>query len=142
MRPSSVPPRQLLFCDTSPPEDFGARLEAFKEATGLTWEGLAACLGVDPRQLQRWRDGTRPSWDGVCALVKLAACIPGGLYTLLGVHVLPARRLGLAAAVGRRIRAFRKRRGGLGPWECSVAYMGYPSCASFRRTSPSGWSCS
>ena len=89
MRPSSVPPRQLLFCDTALPEDFGTRLEAFKEATGLTWEGLAACLGVDPRQLQRWRDGTRPSGDGLCALVKLAACIPGGLHTLLGVHVIP-----------------------------------------------------
>ena len=89
MRPSSVPPRRLLFCDTSVPEDFGARLDAFKEATDLTWEGLAACLGVDPRQLQRWRDGTKPSGDGFCALVLLAAHIPGGLHILLGVHVLP-----------------------------------------------------
>ena len=89
MRSSSVPPRQLLFCDTSLPEDFGTRLEAFKEFTGLTWDGLAACLGVDPRQLQRWRGGTKPSGNGFCALVKLASCIPGGLYMLLGVHVLP-----------------------------------------------------
>lgn len=89
MRPGSVPPRHLLLCDTSVPEDFGARLEAFKEATGLTWEGLAACLGVDPRQLQRWREGTKPSGAGFCALVKLASCIPGGLFMLLGVHVLP-----------------------------------------------------
>ena len=89
MRPSSVPPRHLLFCDTSVPEDFGARLEAFKEATFLTWEGLAACLGVDPRQLQRWRDGTRPSGDGMCALVKLASRIPGGLYILFDVHAIP-----------------------------------------------------
>ena len=89
MRPSSVPPRHLLFCDTSIPEDFGARLEAFKEATGLTWEGLAACLGVDPRQLQRWKDGTKPSGAGMCALVKLGSSIPGGLYILFGVHAIP-----------------------------------------------------
>ncbi len=89
MRPSSMPPRRLLFSDTSPPEDFGTRLKAFKEATGLTWEGLAACLGVDLRQLERWRDGTNPGWKGTCALVKLASGIPGGLHMLFGVHVLP-----------------------------------------------------
>ena len=89
MRPNSVPPRHLLFCDTSPPEDFGTRLKAFKEATGLTWEGLAACLGVDLRQLLRWREGTTPSWNGACALFMLAAHIPGGVYTLFGVHVAP-----------------------------------------------------
>ena len=89
MKPSSVPPRRLLFCDTSLPEDFGSRLDAFKVATGLTWEGLAACLGVDPRQLQRWREGTRPSGDGMCALVMLGSCVPGGLYILFGVHATP-----------------------------------------------------
>ena len=89
MRPSSVPPRRFLFCDTSPPEDFGTRLKAFKETTGLTWEGLAACLGVDPRQLERWRNGTKPGWEGTCALVKLASSIPGGLYVVFGVHALP-----------------------------------------------------
>ena len=44
---------------------------------------------MDPRQLQRWREGTKPSGDGVNALVKLAARIPGGMYILFGVHVLP-----------------------------------------------------
>ena len=106
MRPNSVPPRHLLFCDTSPPEDFGTGLKAFKEATGLTWEGLAACLGVDLRQLLRWREGTKPNWKGTCALIKLAAHIPGGFYTLFGVqHILPpvggAYQPPLAAGFGR-----------------------------------------
>ena len=57
--------------------------------SGLSWDSLAACLGVDPRQLQRWRKGTKPSGDGLCALILLAARIPGGVYTLLGVQVIP-----------------------------------------------------
>ena len=39
------------------PEDFTQRLEALKEMTGLSWEGMAAGMGVDPRQLWRWRHG-------------------------------------------------------------------------------------
>ena len=89
MRRTTLPPAHLMFGNTFLPEDFPARLERFKGVSGLTWDGLAGCLGVDPRQLQRWRNGTRPSGDGLCALVLLAARIPGGLYTLLGVHVIP-----------------------------------------------------
>ena len=45
---------------------------------------------VGPRQLQRWPDGTKPSSDGLCTLVKLGTCIPGGLYILQDLHdVLP-----------------------------------------------------
>ena len=86
---SGLLPFHLILDDGLIPEDFAERLDAFKEATGLSWEALAACLGVDPRQLQRRRKGTKPSGDGLCALVLLAARIPGGLYTLLGVHVIP-----------------------------------------------------
>ena len=82
-------PSHLIVDDGLIGEDFGPRLEAFKEATGLSWDILAACLGVDPRQLQRWREGTKPSGDGVNALVKLASRIPGGMYILFGVHLLP-----------------------------------------------------
>ena len=42
-----------------------------------------------PRQLQRWRNGTKPSGYGLKALIMLAARIPGGVYTLFGVHVIP-----------------------------------------------------
>ena len=87
MRPTSVPPTRLMFAATFLPEDFPTRLERFKEATGFTWDGLAGCLGVDPRQLQRWRKDAKPDGDGLCALITLAACIPGGLYILLGIYV-------------------------------------------------------
>ena len=86
MRRASLPPARLMFVANFLPEDFPRRLEWFKEVSGLTWDGLAGCLGVDPRQLQRWRGGTKPSSDGLCALIKLAACIPGGLYILLDIH--------------------------------------------------------
>ena len=82
-------PSHLIVDDGLIGPDFGERIESFKEATGLSWDILAACLGVDPRQLQRWREGTKPSGDGVNALVKLAARIPGGISILFGVHVLP-----------------------------------------------------
>ena len=89
MRRSTLPPARLLFGVTFLPEDFPQRLERFKKASGFTWDGLAACLGIDPRQLQRWRKGTKPSGDGLFALITLAARVPGGAYMLLGVHVLP-----------------------------------------------------
>ena len=86
---SGLLPSHLILDDGLIPEEFAERLGAFKEATGLSWDALGACLGVDPRQLQRWRKGTKPSGDGLFALVKLAVRISGGLYTLLGVHVIP-----------------------------------------------------
>ena len=89
MRRSALPPAHLLFGITFLPEDFSERLERFKQASGLTWDGLAACLGVDTRQLQRWRRGTKPSGDGLCALILLASRIPGGVHMLLGAHVMP-----------------------------------------------------
>ncbi len=87
MRSGLLPPH-LIIEDGLLPEDFAGRIEAFKEATGLSWNALAACLGVDPRQLQRWRRGTKPSGDGLCALILLAARIPGGVRILMGVDVM------------------------------------------------------
>ena len=86
---SGLLPSHLIVGDGLIGPDFPKRIKAFKEATGLSWDILAACLGVDPRQLQRWREGTKPSGDGVNALVKLSSRIPGGMYILFGVHVLP-----------------------------------------------------
>ena len=88
MRPVTLPPPDVLLCVTFLPEDFCERLERFKEASGLTWDAMAACMGVDPRQLRRWRHGTRPSGDGLFALLTLAARFPGGVHMLLGVNVL------------------------------------------------------
>ena len=88
MRPVTLPPPDVLLGVTFLPEDFCERLEQFKEASGLTWDAMAACMGVDPRQLRRWRHGTRPSGDGLFALLTLAARCPGGVHMLLGVNVL------------------------------------------------------
>ena len=88
MRPVTLPPPGLLFGVTFLPQDFAQRLKHFKAASGLTWDAMAACMGVDPRQLRRWRRGTRPSGDGLFALLTLAARFPGGVHMLLGVSVL------------------------------------------------------
>lgn len=66
------------------PDDFVERLTRLKEAAGLSWEGLAACLGVDNRQLLRWRHGAIPCGGAMLALVRLALRVPGGLRLLLG----------------------------------------------------------
>ena len=88
MRPVTLPPPDVLFGVTLLPRDFCERLEHFKEVSGLPWDAMAACMGVDPRQLRRWRQGTRPSGDGLFALLTLAARYPGGVHTLLGVTIL------------------------------------------------------
>ena len=42
------------------PQHFTDRLQRLKEVSGLTWNGLAQVLGVDRKQLDRWRKGTEP----------------------------------------------------------------------------------
>ena len=71
------------------PEDFPRQLAALKELTGLTWEGMADALGVDPRQLFRWRkqDG-EPNGGAMLSLVRLAVRVPGGLALLLDEDVV------------------------------------------------------
>ena len=104
MRPRYSPPPHLILGVTFLPEDFPQRLDRFKEATGLSWEGLGMCMGLDPRQLQRWRQGTKPSGDALFALLLLAARVSGGVHLLLGVDVSPPARapqLPLAASVRR-----------------------------------------
>ena len=67
------------------PEDFGVRLTRLKEALGLTWEGFASMIGVDYRQMLRWRkQGAEPSGGAMLALVDLTVQVPGGLEILLG----------------------------------------------------------
>ena len=43
------------------PEDFAQRISRLKSASGLTWNGFALALGVDRRQVNRWREGTEPA---------------------------------------------------------------------------------
>ncbi len=66
------------------PEDFPGRLDALRNAAGLTWQGFAARLGVESRQVLRWRRGTWPCGGAMLAICRLAATVPGGLDILLG----------------------------------------------------------
>ena len=70
------------------PEDFPRKLAALKELTGLTWEGMADALGVDPRQLLRWRneDG-EPNAGAMLSLARLAVRVPCGLALLIDEDV-------------------------------------------------------
>ena len=66
------------------PDDFANRLKTIKEMTGLSWEGMASGMGVDSRQLWRWRkEGGEPNGGAMLALVRLAVRVPGGLALLL-----------------------------------------------------------
>ena len=69
------------------PEDFVGRLERLRALTGLSWEGLAVALGVDSRQILRWRQGGAPNGGAMLALVKLALRVPGGLAVLTNEDV-------------------------------------------------------
>ena len=84
MRRNATPPRHLVLGWPFLPEDFPQRLERLKQRTGLSWEGVAMCLGVDVRQVQRWRRGTEPCGGALFALFRLADRVPGGLELLLG----------------------------------------------------------
>ena len=83
MRARTQMPPHLTFGASLLPEDFPQRLNRLKRASGLSWDGMAACLGVDPRQLQRWRQGTAPCGDALYAIFRLGARVPGGLHLLL-----------------------------------------------------------
>ena len=84
MRRSTHPPSHLFVDATPVVNDLPARLARLKQAIGLPWDGLAWCLGVDPRQLQRWRNGTMPNGFAMAALFLLADRIPGGTAILCG----------------------------------------------------------
>ena len=76
------------------PEDFARRLTLLKEASGLSWNGFAEALGVDPKQVLRWRHGAEPCGGAMLSLIALAARIPGGLEVALGEDVRPLRKAG------------------------------------------------
>ena len=76
--PERLPYRSLL------PSDFPDRLRRLKEASGLTWSGLAAAIGVDYKQMYRWHnEDVEPSGGAMHALYDLASTIPGGVAILL-----------------------------------------------------------
>ena len=67
------------------PDDFPERLERLREASGLTWSGFAAAIGIDYKQMYRWHnEGVEPSGGAYHSLVVFASQIPGGLNILIG----------------------------------------------------------
>ena len=70
------------------PDDFPERLERLREASGLTWSGMARAIGVSPKQIYRWRKGVEPCGGALQSLYEFADSIPGGLAILLGKDYL------------------------------------------------------
>ena len=66
------------------PDDFGQRLERLKEASGLSWRGLARALGADPKQLARWRKGVEPCGGAMHSIHRFASRMPGGTDIVMG----------------------------------------------------------
>ena len=82
--PPEIPPGVALM-----PDDFPDRLTAVRDLLDLNWEEMAAALGVDPRQLMRWRiKGIAPNGGAMLSLVRLAMRSPEGLGELLGEDVI------------------------------------------------------
>lgn len=86
-RDSGVPDpiRPACFEAVEFPPDFPQRLERLKQSTELSWNGFAAAIGVDPRQVSRWRKGVEPCGTSLLALFRLAVQIPGGILVLLAL---------------------------------------------------------
>ena len=65
------------------PEDFPARLERFREESGLSWAEITRRLGTYPYTVMRWRTrGVCPSTRHMMALMKLAGDLGlGDLFT-------------------------------------------------------------
>ena len=82
--PPIIPPGVALM-----PEDFPERLDAVRDLFDLNWEEMAVAMGVDPRQLLRWRmKGGRPNGGAMLSLVRLAIRSPEGLGELLDEDVI------------------------------------------------------
>ena len=90
--PLDIPPGVALM-----PKDFPARLEAVRELLDLNWEEMSVAMGIDSRQLLRWRiKGGRPNGGAMLSLVRLAIRSPEALGELLDEDVIvifkPRRR--------------------------------------------------
>ncbi len=64
------------------PADFPQRLDAFRQAAGLSWRGLSRQLKVNSRTVRRWKAGAAPGSGHLVSLFSLAAGM-GLLHLLL-----------------------------------------------------------
>ena len=76
--------RVLPLEDAVFPEDFPERLERLKEVSGLTWTAFARALGVDRKQVARWREGVEPAGGAAFSLFRFAMRLPDGVEILMG----------------------------------------------------------
>ena len=81
--------------DGEVPDDFGERVVCLKEAADVTWYEFSELLGLEPKQVLRWTQGTKPSGGAYHCLVRLAPWIPGGLDILMGDDFLGPTQGGL-----------------------------------------------
>ena len=63
------------------PDDLGERIEAFREAAGLSVRALARLLGVSPHRVREWRRGVAPDSRNLYLLLMIAGRM--GLRALL-----------------------------------------------------------
>ncbi len=68
---------------------FPGRLNRVKEASGLSWRGLAVALGVDRKRVRLWGKGAEPRGGSILSLFHFASRIPGGIDILLGLFPEP-----------------------------------------------------
>ena len=80
----SILGRSLVYQEGMLPEDFSHRLHLLKMATGLSWNRFAEALGVDPKQVLRWKRGTEPCGGAMLSIVGLAGQVPGGIDLIMG----------------------------------------------------------
>ena len=68
---------------------FPERLDRLKEASGLSWSGLARAIGVDRKQTRRWGQYAEPRGGSILSIFHFGDRIPGGLDILLGRDTEP-----------------------------------------------------
>lgn len=84
MSRDTFPPRHHRVNATLVIANLPAWLQWIKRVTGYSDNTLAICLGVDSRQVERWRnDCVVPSGGAMAAIVLLAERIPGAYDRLL-----------------------------------------------------------
>ena len=71
--------RLMVYSTSELPEDLALRLRCLKEVTGLSWNQLCDVLGVDSKQIRRWRKGIEPCGGAIMAIFWVASQVPGGL---------------------------------------------------------------
>ena len=83
--PRRLKGRVLPYQSGELPEDFMERLNRLKEASGLTWNAFSQAIGMDPKQVRRWRkEGVEPKGGAYDSLIRFAALVPGGMEILMG----------------------------------------------------------